>query len=66
MIYQFVLFAMGPHGRLILDFIVKHQLVIMSVLFVILFIEMYNNHSKKHNEDKENNLKTNLEVKNET
>ncbi|MFW6280711.1 MAG: hypothetical protein ACOC2I_02540 [Halanaerobium sp.] len=49
-----------------MDFIVKHQLAIMSVLFVILFIEMYNNHSKKHSEDKENKLKTNLEVKNET
>ncbi len=45
MIYQFVLFAMGPHGRWLLDFINKHQLVIMSVIFVLLFIEMMINHS---------------------
>ena len=48
MIYQFVLFAMGPHGRWLLDFISEHQLVIMSVIFVLLFIEMLINHSPKN------------------
>jgi hypothetical protein len=50
MIYQFVLFAMGPHGRWLLDFIAEHQLMIMSVIFVLLFIEMLNNHSKNKKE----------------
>lgn len=50
MIYQFVLFAMGPHGRWLLDFIAEHQLMIMSVIFGLLFIEMLNNHSKNKKE----------------
>lgn len=48
MIYQFVLFAMGPHGRWLLDFIAEHQLMIMSVIFALLFIEMMKNHSSKN------------------
>jgi hypothetical protein len=48
MIYQFVLFAMGPHGRWLLDFIVEHQLGIMSIVFILLFVEMIINHSEKN------------------
>lgn len=51
MIYQFVLFAMGPHGRWLLDFIVEHQLAIMSVIFVLLVIEMMVDHSKNNFEN---------------
>ncbi len=39
MFYQFVLVGLGPHGRWLLDYIVEHQLIIMSVVFTVFLLK---------------------------